>query len=501
MGGSDETSVLVGFEGGRIARLDAASFTAETVATVPGSPLYVARSRSGEPVVVYGRPEPAQPLFSEQYEDYRIWLGPTGRDVPLAMPAIQPRGRPANAFLLDSAYRLWLGVDRGEWGGALEVVDLKTGAVRILPKDDWGGDGVYGIVESSPGVVLAFGGTSHLGYLESFVAKAAPDPVSRLYRYGGMPPILNGAKRRRWMEAPEPRAPLTHVLRRADGTFWALSYGRLIETDARFRTFRRIHDFSLHYTPGRPDAVGSYPAVVSAMLDGARLLLATRNDGLIEYSDGRAIAHALPDQIAAETDACVPTPAGMLFLTHFGGSLRTNVGDWKDVAFQFTGQDDKPLSEPEELAGDPDIQVVRNAVEAWISRRRSERSDPGMYARTEWDERTDLVATEHGLCLQAHGSGACPEFTIPGVDDVVTSFARDSTGRLWLAGRGLWIMNAGGPAVAIHAQLPFLTDTVIREILLVDGKLVLSLGDRGAAVIDARTVATDDRRPDHPTVQ
>jgi hypothetical protein len=62
-------------------------------------------------------------------------------------------------------------------------------------------------------------------------------------------------------------------------------------------------------------------------------------------------------------------------------------------------------------------------------------------------------------------------------------------------------MNAGGPAVAIHAQLPFLTDTVIREILLVDGKLVLSLGDRGAAVIDARTVATDDRRPDHPTVQ
>lgn len=44
-------------------------------------------------------------------------------------------------------------------------------------------------------------------------------------------------------------------------------------------------------------------------------------------------------------------------------------------------------------------------------------------------------------------------------------------------------------------------DTVIREIRPVDGKLALSLGDRGAAIVDARTVATGDRRLDHSAVQ
>jgi hypothetical protein len=36
-----------------------------------------------------------------------------------------------------------------------------------------------------------------------------------------------------------------------------------------------------------------------------------------------------------------------------------------------------------------------------------------------------------------------------------------------------------------------MTDSVVRDILAIDGKLVLSLGDRGVAVVDATTLDSD----------
>jgi hypothetical protein len=237
------------------------------------------------------------------------------------------------------------------------------------------------------------------------------------------------------------------VLERDDGTFWLLSFHYLIEANPRFRRFRRIHDFSLRYTPGRPDAVGSYPAVASAMLDGDRLLLATRNDGLVEYADGRAMAHAVPDQVADDVALCVPTPVGLLFLRPFGGSLLTRDGHWKEVELELAQEGEKSLVEPDVPITDSDVLAARSAYEAWLRRIPSEPRYPGR--------------------------------------------ARDEAGRLWLGGEGLWVVGKGGRAVAVHPKLGFMTDSVVHHILAIDGKLVLSLGDRGAAVVDATTLGID----------
>jgi hypothetical protein len=78
----------------------------------------------------------------------------------------------------------------------------------------------------------------------------------------------------------------------------------------------------------------------------------------------------------------------------------------------------------------------------------------------------------------------------PGVDETVTAFARDGAGRLWLGGKGLWVMGTKNRAVAVHPQLPFMVDAVARNLAFVDGKLVLSLGDRGAAIVDPATLAS-----------
>lgn len=489
MGGADASSVLVGFEGGRVARVDAASFSSETVATVPGTPMWVGRSKAGDPVVVFASRKLGTGPRWRAYENYRIWLGTRSGEAPIVLPSEERIGGPAETFFLDSRDRLWRGTDRGEWGGDLEVVDLKSGEAQSAK---WDGSNVYGFSESSHGRVFAFGGMTHMGYLRSFVANVEPDHASRLYEYEGIGPFA-AAQRKRWLAAPEPHLPITHVLERDDGTFWLLSFHYLIEANARFKRFRRVHDFSLRYTPGRPDAVGSYPAVASAMLDGGRLLLATRNDGLVEYAGGRAIAHAVPDQAADDTAVCVPTPVGLLFLRRSGGSLLTRDGHWKEFELELAQEGEKLLVEPDVPITDSDILAARSAYEAWVGRTRSEPRYPGR-ARIQWDERTDLLTSEQGLCLQPRGRGSCSPFTLPGVDLAVTAFARDEAGRLWLAGEGLWVVGKGGSrAVAVHPKLGFMTDSVVRHILAIDGKLVLSLGDRGVAVVDATTLGIDFR--------
>jgi len=158
---------------------------------------------------------------------------------------------------------------------------------------------------------------------------------------------------------------------------------------------------------------------------------------------------------------------------------------------QLAQEGDKPLIEPEVPITDLDILSARSAYEASVRRRRLEPAHPGARARVEWDERTNLFATDKGMCMQPRGGGTCSPFTLPGVDQAVLAFARDDRGRLWLAGEGLWVVEKGGRAIAVHPKLPFMTDSVIRDVQIVEGKLVLSLGDRGVAVVDAGTVGTN----------
>src|SRR5262249_13840802 len=77
--------------------------------------------------------------------------------------------RHATALLVDRPHRLWLGADRGEWGGWCSYVDLKAGQVHSVPgleiyKPHFPGKhwpGVFGFTQLRDGQVWAYGGLIH----------------------------------------------------------------------------------------------------------------------------------------------------------------------------------------------------------------------------------------------------------------------------------------------------------------------------------------------------
>ena len=121
----------------------------EVVTTVPGIPIWIGKSGRGEAIIVHGRPRLSSWKRQQLYA-FHARLVPSGRDIRLPLESTMDFGSKPVSFA-DSANRLWLGVDHGEWGGALEVVDLTNGAVSRVSDEKWGGSGVYGLAEPNPG--------------------------------------------------------------------------------------------------------------------------------------------------------------------------------------------------------------------------------------------------------------------------------------------------------------------------------------------------------------
>jgi hypothetical protein len=479
------SSALVGFASGRIARTTVDSLDLRTVTVVPGVPLWMGITRRDELVVVYGQPVVgARSEHIGALSAYRVRAIASGREFRL--------DETPSAFLLDSQDRLWIGADYGEWGGALDVLDVKSGVRREVSRLDVGG--TYGFVEPEPGVVWAFGGLSHMTLHQAFVAQLAPRRARAVYRFEGFSPFTE-RERKRWQQASAPRLPVSHVVAKPDGDFWILSGSRLIEANRKLGRFRKLVDLHLRYVPGRPDAVGSYPAVRSALLDGGRLVASTRLDGFITYENDRVSVHTVPDQLSGSPAWALVLPSGILFVSSGGGALRTHDGHWKWVELELSSEEEGLKLNPEDPPStDADVVAARTAFAAYLNK---PRRAPEAY---RWDSTTELVATRDGLCRRTLDlATGCPPFSPPGVDHFVSTLARDDNGRLWLAGRGLWYVDAKKRAVSASAGLPFLADTTVQDLQIIAGKLVLMLGTRGVAILDPRDLV--ERAPDLPVSQ
>ena len=118
--------------------------------------------------------------------------------------------------------------------------------------------------------VLAHGGLMHMGAVNAFVVEPKEPFKSKYDASNWDNPRL-----------PGPVLPITNLLEAPDGALTVLAYNAIWRTDRTFAHWRKIETLDLGYSSGRPDAVGSYPAVTSAWLDSAgRLFFATRRDGL-----------------------------------------------------------------------------------------------------------------------------------------------------------------------------------------------------------------------------
>ena len=102
-----------------------------------------------------------------------------------------------------------------------------------------------------------------------------------------------------------------------------------------------------------------------------------------------------------------------------------------------------------------------------------------------WSKGRLLLATNHGLCLYDLRWGNCQAIHPSGLDDEVGVLMRDRTKRVWLAGRGLWLLENEGVARPLHPAIPALNESDVVALAEVpDGRLALGLVGRGAMILD-----------------
>ncbi|HJX63920.1 MAG TPA: hypothetical protein VJ860_08190, partial [Polyangia bacterium] len=102
-----------------------------------------------------------------------------------------------------------------------------------------------------------------------------------------------------------------------------------------------------------------------------------------------------------------------------------------------------------------------------------------------WSKGRLLLATNQGLCLYDLRWGNCKALAPSGLDDEVGVIMRDRSKRVWLAGRGLWLLESESVARPLHPAVPALAEAdVIAMAEAPDGRLALGLLGRGAVILD-----------------
>jgi hypothetical protein len=430
-------SVAVGFAQGVVSALDGETLTLTPLDTVPGRPVWLGRGPEAQLVIVYARNDAPERAGSPPLA--RHYLRVAGSKADIALPL-------ATTFFIDSASRLWLGSDHGEWGGDIHVVDLERSNVADVPD---GGRNVYGFAEPKPGEVWAHGGMVHMGMYQSYVTRLTPKPSRTALFETSEFLLLRNAKNERWLAAPHPHSPIVKIVQLEPEKLLLVGYGEVFETDTTLKNFRLVAKPVLHVSPGRPDAVGSYPAVRATHVEGDGIVLATAREGYVALTNGTLSPHALPNQMGCSADRLYATH-DTLIVFQLPSCVRTS-NVWRDVQIASWIDD----AEDPPPAPDSDEAFIK-AKAAGLLVDSCAALDPQL---------PQLLAREQ-------------------LESRVQHCARDSDGRWWLAGEGLWFVTAGQHPIAVHPSLPFLTDTTIRNIVTFDHHLGLALGARGLAILD-----------------
>lgn len=270
-GYADHASLWLRGETGKVVRFDRTDGTRTIVAEsvldlMPdGTRLWVLRSGAGgEGEICDLRSEQSEPVRFYVGETPMISLFATGQDRPGVLTstiAYRPAERDwvrkelaatltAGEVASDGLTALYVGLNRGEFGGGLRRVDLDTGTISIVSAQ---GDGLCGgalnpayqpviglfPVPDRPGCVIVGTGLSHLGSSMGRIYRVCRDGICS--EFNTPTPTLPD----RWLLMPSPW-PLDDLVPIHDG--WvATSRGRFFRSrDGRVeeRAFKPLHDWS-----------------------------------------------------------------------------------------------------------------------------------------------------------------------------------------------------------------------------------------------------------------
>ncbi|MFO0951200.1 MAG: hypothetical protein U0835_08620 [Isosphaeraceae bacterium] len=300
LGRGEKGAVLAGCSDGRVCRVDPKTLELTELVKLPAPPSWLGWSeavgRHPAGLVVVTRPT------KTVEQDGHRWDVPYSVVHDLAGGKTYTQEREATAVLLDRAGRLWLGEDHGEWGGRVTRVDLVRGTSiplnpppRRIPnvRDYW--KGVCGFIEHRDGQVWAFGGTSHMGFNSGEITRVDTIAPKTLFAFAPLDELRNVPDPNR------PRLPFTHVIEEKDGLL-VVSFSDVFRVDRELKNWKKLAELHIQYRWGRPDAVGSYPAV-RVVHPPARArepyVFATVADGYLTLNGGKTTSCGVPGQLGA----------------------------------------------------------------------------------------------------------------------------------------------------------------------------------------------------------
>ncbi len=344
MGQGEPGSALIGFEDGRVARLDPATLEFKVIATLPGQPHWVGTKAGGGAVAVVERWK----WFDATVDGLGEWGFPGtrkfGDEVGSLETGIQEWhpysevhdlgsgrscaiGGRASAVYLDRKDRVWFGAEYGEFGGWCRCVDLSDGQARVIqgafdPADekDPFRDCVYGFIELRDERILALGGVMHdFGRISIHRVDGDRGEVLLNLERGDF--IL---KRGNFIDNEpagfgpgNPDSPIVLMLENGtnDSLLAVSEDNSIYRTDPALKRWDLVHQLGKRPVRGPGDvAEQDAPNIRAVHPRREGLLCATDRDGYVLIAGGREARELAPHQLEArKIDWIDVTPEGPLF--------------------------------------------------------------------------------------------------------------------------------------------------------------------------------------------
>lgn len=289
---------LVGFEDGTIWKVDVQTMKLSEIGKVGGIPLWIGSVASSDNVKdkflsVIELPGGQKKRGSKKFAIYILGEG-------RAIEFMGPWSRYSlTSFMADSKGRLWLGEDRGEWGGVCYLFDLKC---RALYETDSIPSGIYGFAELADGRVICYGGTMHFFLFSRFISDLNFDGKTlnaALLLHNRINLLKNKEK------DPELYSPITKILQEDDASeLIVFSYGNIFRVTSDFKKWELVGHVKFRYRPWKSYAAGTNPAIRQVFLKGRGLddglVCITTRDGIVLWLHGKL-----------KTQTCITNQVGL----------------------------------------------------------------------------------------------------------------------------------------------------------------------------------------------
>ena len=223
-------------------------------------------------------------------------------------------------FLLDRG-RLWMGVDKGEFGAGYVYMDLRTGISRRF-KSPWG---VLGFLRTSDGRLLSYGGTAHFVIENGFIADISKAKLRFLREFNNdeelkaLHEATNGAPDAKQKQADPnlPTGPIELLIEDGTSGFFAVSEHIVYHINRNFTDWKKYGCLGGRWIAGRRYSVGNTPTVnqIFTRPGTGNLVAVMGRDGIVRLMNGNAQHIGTQGQMELPIAEIWPTSIGTVFLT------------------------------------------------------------------------------------------------------------------------------------------------------------------------------------------